>query len=224
MTQQSTLINAREVVTLGGLNKDFPACSVTDIWHVEQTIKFECLGEDFYNILIEDKADYSNANEWTVDGGYVAEEVVIYQGLYYMALDNVSGIIPTDTQFWMLAPKFITKEYNDLWCYLGRYIAYRVARMTVQPTVTPITGQGAIKREGETFSPASHKDISDFYSWLDANAATTLRNMDNFVISESENTDKYDTLIEFRGLISGTDCGDADSNCGDSYTTRYKVY
>jgi len=217
-----TLINDREVVTLGGLNKDFPTCSVTDIWHIEQSVKYDCLGEEFYIELLGDKKDYSKeANEWDASEKYLEGDVVIYQGVYYIAIASNSATLPTNTTYWDLAPKFNNAYYNELWQFLGRYIASKVARMTIQPVVTPITGQGAIKREGETFSPAGFKDINSFYAWLDAMATAALRNMDKYLDSKKDETDAFDLLLDFRGL-SG--CNSSSGDCPMGHTTRYNVY
>jgi len=58
----NTIITPTEVVALGGLNKDFPTCDVRDIWHVEQGVRYKCLGPDFYDALISDKKDFSGVN------------------------------------------------------------------------------------------------------------------------------------------------------------------
>ena len=213
----NTLITAHEVVLHGGLNKNFPTCSVRDIWQVEQVLRKDCLGPDFYDLLLSDLATHTYS-DFDIANSYSTGDKVLYDGIIYECISNVTGILPTDERYWKLADKFNTTSYNELWAYLSRLIAYRVARTTVQPVITPITGQGAVKHDGQDFLPADRKDVHDFYNWLDARYSEVLEIMDNFVKEKKDaGSSEFDLLIEFRGI-------ECESNeCNRPYTTKYNV-
>ena len=136
-----TLLSKAEVRSLAKVSKY--TCDLQDIYQVEQREARLKLGIDFYNELIADLVDYSSASEWEDGTTYSAEDVVIWDGIFYQAISE-TDTEPTTVEFWELAPKFDKDCFNTLWCnYLGVYLALNVVKNSLMHQFVKIDRPGS---------------------------------------------------------------------------------
>lgn len=155
--KNKTLLNPEEIKEYSGMKMSAPICDLRNIFSVENYEARNRFGYEFYLDLIAGLADYSASAEWTT-GVYVAEDVVIYRGIYYQAKENTSQP-PTDKTKWRTAPKFVQtgcgEKWEELFCnYLGPYLASAVLANRLPFIHSSISG-GVIEYKGENFNPVT---------------------------------------------------------------------
>lgn len=205
-----TLILPAEVRELAKINKHVPTCDLQDIKQVEKVAARTCLGKSFYAALLADLQDYSTIPAWT-GASVTADTVRLYQGIYYKAKTTTTNE-PTVKTDWEAAPKFTTDAYNDLWCEggLGRYLALLVVQNSLPIMATPITAQGAVKRDGDSHRSAEETEVLRLQTWIASNIATAFDNLDEYL------TDNSTTFTLYTGNITGSCCTASCSQ--DCYT------
>lgn len=232
------LLTPREAVLLSGIQENFPPCRVDDILQIETEESRDCLGS-LYDSLLADKADYSGDPEFVSGSTYNEGDVVSYQGVFYEALATTTAL-PVNSGAWKFAAKFETAIYNELWVFLGRYLACLAVKASVEPAATKMTGAGLVKTKGDDFDPASSKDIERLYLWLNARIAQAFRNMHHFLLKRKAETAlsgyagfntctaacaKYVPDYSPEVACSTGSCGDENcSKCGDAKSSWGGTY
>jgi len=183
-----TMLRKAEAIRLSNVpKKEMPACDVQDIFQVEQTERRNCLGKDLYDEMLEDLVDYSEKDEFVKGTTYNMDDVVLYNGCYYVVVVASTTQEPSKKSDWDLAPKFNDSDFEELWCsFLGRYFSLIVIRDTIQPQTTQLTGGGLIKVNGENFQPVSDSGKSGLFNWCDTQIGRCYRNMHEWLIEKIE--------------------------------------
>lgn len=185
-------------------SNDLARCVIRNILMMEREEREYCLGREFYDALIEDLVDYDSAVAWA-PGSYSADDVVIYKGVYYKALELTSSE-PSSRQFWTMAPKFTTDAHNSLWdAALGKYLALSAIRDSIPPTSTQFRSTGVIKIVGSRERPA---DIQEAYALQDHVFSMVYRAYRALVVYINEFS-TAGALGSFKGLTSTCSCGDS---------------
>lgn len=109
------------------------------------------MGLEFYEDLIGALADYSAEPEYLAATTYAINDVVKYQGIYYKALIENTGITPTVSGRWEVADKFTgacAQAYNELWCnYLAPYLSNLVLAQRLPYIWTKMGDVGVVEVE-----------------------------------------------------------------------------
>lgn len=90
---------------------------------IERDFFIECIGEDFYNLLLKDSRSFEDATEWRQGVTYSSGDLVIYNG---EILESETGLNTTEPVIpltkWRIATKFKKPAYNAIWEKHLRYI------------------------------------------------------------------------------------------------------
>ena len=130
------IITAAETILKSNLPDNFPTgilCKNLTKW--EKLAFNNCLGYDFYNVLVADLFTPSSITDFVdtlvlVDATYYEFENVVY--LYTAGVETVTGVdMPNCSDNWTIQKKFITDCYNNVWdnglCdYIATYLHFRV--------------------------------------------------------------------------------------------------
>lgn len=132
-----------------------PICDVID--HTEEKVIVELLGQDNYETLFEDQINYADSPMWDENNSYATDATVLYEGVPYIALEDVSDQTPPDCSTkWTLADKFNTSCYNDMWtnekCGLQKIVAW-VVWATALPFYPDIIDSGGYADKGVKETP-----------------------------------------------------------------------
>lgn len=103
-----------------------PICDVLD--HTEESYICEIFGIDTYELLLEDLIDYSDTEQWSDEASYEMDDVVCYQGEYYVLIvdENSNNSAPSCNEEWKLAPKFETECYENTYQKFKKLLAWRI--------------------------------------------------------------------------------------------------
>lgn len=214
MAVRQTLITPEEVKELARIDRHVQPCDLNDIRQVEATAATECLGEDFYNALVDDLINYSGVAKWT-NTTTLTDGVREYKGVYYIALRDTSAE-PSLKSDWEKAPKFGTDCFNDLWCErLGRYLALLVVQSSLPPISTPITASGTVKKKGEGFSAAEERSVLRLQEWLGSQVLGAFQNLHNYLTNNAGavNDDGDKCFSLYKGL--STTCNNGCAMSGE---------
>lgn len=172
--------------------------------------------------------DYTGTDLYDPMSMYAVDDVVIYNGVYYIAIDSVAANeAPPQNDKWKFAPKFNLECVDQFWCtFLAEYLSLCVVVSKLPEIRTQITAEGTIQKVGEHFAPASDKAYEHLYASFLGRKDDVFANMVRFVKSEikkvtGECLDFYNTL-KFIGTNCCGDCGCAyddclcDDECSDS--------
>lgn len=148
----TTLLAPSEIKDFCGIDLRINPCSFRDIYNIEYAEARQRLGLEFYNDLVGALVDYSSTLDYNAGTTYAIGDVAKYQGGYYKALEQVTGILPSVLGKWTAAPKFggsCADAYNDLWCnYLAPYLANLVLAQRLPYIWTQIKDIGVTENEG----------------------------------------------------------------------------
>lgn len=127
---KNTLLTAWEVVRYNPIDQNISVTIVSRfIYLTENKLAREYIGRDFYDLMLEDSADWSTVLEYNSQAGYVLDSLVSYRGLVYQALQASTGKLPSNTAYWTEAKKFTIDAYNDLYyLHLREFISADVWR------------------------------------------------------------------------------------------------
>ena len=163
--------------------------------------------------------DYTGTEPYDAMLMYNEDNVVQYNGAYYVAIDSVAtNQSPPNIDKWKLAPKFNLDCVDQFWCtFLAEYLSLSVVISKLPEIRTQITAEGAIQKVGEHYNPATDKAYDHLYASFLGRKDDMFANMVKFVKSEikkgtSPCLDFYKTL-KFIGLNCCSDCGESLDDC-----------
>lgn len=217
------LITPSEVKRYSRISAEFPSCGLDDISEIEWHEFYDCLGIDFYKYLEDHKTDLSGSTKWEYKG-YESGDIVMYKGIYYTALDDVTQAEePTLNSKWAATEKFTKKCLNDLWCnVLARYLAVSVVRFSAIEANTPMTASGIVERFGDNFKSASDKRVSMFLRDYDRKRETAWERLKHYM--KSNNKDGCFDLSKVIGASCCNKCGCVECECGCDKKTGGNFY
>ncbi len=158
--QGVNLMTRGEVVFWSGLS-EFSPCNLNDLYAVIFKDICECFGEAFYDELIEHLIDYSGTPEYDNDTSYAIGDVVIFEGCYWIAVEEAEGSFPgAENTCWKLAPKFDKECLNDFWCNasFAQYLSYLVVRESIVDASIPLRNAGAVVNYADGYQK-TNKDL-----------------------------------------------------------------
>lgn len=182
---QPTLLSSSECLYYVSHHYSLSASDVQkQIFLQERRAAQTVIGADFFALLLADVYDYTGTPEW-VPGTYSFNQFVIRFGLVYRSLANGNTSDPNGSQTWVLAKKFDTNCYNDLWDnglanFLSNIIfaascnsiAYKVA----PGGIVQINAQDAQQAAIQTAQTVATKYREDANSWWELAAQYAIDN------------------------------------------------
>ncbi len=204
----NNLIEEHEIVSLAKLRGTFPQCELRDITIIEWNLFENCLGHAFKKDLLANKTTHV-ADEYDDEKTYAIGEKAIFDQFIYEAIASTTGNRPDNIKYWKNATKFDEDLYNELWCqYLGPLIAYHVVKGGITQNSIYLSPQGAARRTGESFSPATTGEINLLIQNYDAKITMTLKAMIGWMTDQREdnNVTLFDNYSGFDGDCETENC------------------
>jgi hypothetical protein len=96
---------------------------------IERDFFMNCIGEDYYNLMLKDARRFETATIWNKTTSYNSGDHVIYQGQILESCQslNVNSEPIYGNDKWQEAAKFSKKAYNAIWnTYLNSIIAFKI--------------------------------------------------------------------------------------------------
>ena len=212
-----TLLTTSEVLTLAKANSKIPKCSLDDIHQIEYRERRTCLGKAFYDSLLEDLIDHSGAEEYQSGQIYAADDVVLFEGIYYKAKAETSAL-PSKKSDWEVAPKFNTEANNELWCrFLGIYLARLVIRNSISALSTQLTAAGTVKIDGETFEAAKEDEVVRLQKWINSQVAIAKANLNDYLNENASIFSSYAGIKEDPTCTDDPDDPDCNKHTANGY-------
>jgi hypothetical protein len=151
----ATIITAAEVVKYGFVHPDYPVAYVCDhIQRKEQALFRKCyLGTSFYGLLLADLSDYSETPLYSAEATYQIDDSVCYDGNVFISTCADNQVNPGDDPggCWVVAPKFESQCYQNLWETNLRYwLAYEICLTSLDYSTYAIGGEGATKQVSDS--------------------------------------------------------------------------
>ena len=127
-----TLISSYEVVKYSFAEREYSTQHICNlIKHVEKSVFSNCLGDDFYDMLISNSTKYDKAELWSKKKTYSQGDIVIYCGCFFESLINSNNEIP-ETENWFEPVKFENSCYQKLWeCFLREILAQSIYKESI---------------------------------------------------------------------------------------------
>lgn len=158
---QKKLIKKQEVLIRTGLT-NLSSCNINKLETIIWTEFEGCLGLAFYDYLIANLAEYEDAQKWVSDTDYNEGDVVIYEGCYWIAKEDVSvdSVPNIEDGCWGFAPKFKSPCLEGLWCEgsLGDYLSYLIVRESIIPSSVRFTSEGIVRPVSKDYDAVSKSD------------------------------------------------------------------
>lgn len=202
----ATLITAYEVVKYSPVRFDYPTATIcTAIKNKELSLFRDCLGTDFYNLLLADVINYHNIPEYNIYTEYTTGDIVFYDGTLFVALQGAPPSTPLeDDSSWAIAPKFTTTKYQVLWDdYLKYYLAYMIIHSTINYSTFQAGSMGLVLIKNYTEQGQSTVGLKELWNWksnIKQDAVDFLENMKAYITDHIED---YPTLAGVCGLTCG---------------------
>lgn len=160
-----TIMTPNLVILHSGISLNFPVCDFNVLAMNEEYEMSECLGDDFYQDILDDLVDYSATEEYSPLTPYIIGNTVWFDGEPFEAIAVVDGIEPPNKDYWKPGRRFESYCYEDFFCkYLVYYLAHIILRLRLPFIRTKIEGRGTLQYEGSDFKTSDRKD----YDSLDA--------------------------------------------------------
>lgn len=140
-----SLLTAYEAVKYSTAGKDYPTGQFCEIIpQIEEEFARECLGQELYDYMEENKAEYpADAAEWNDCTYYDIDDVAIRNGCLFVSQTDNNNTDPlSETGNWAAFERFSTTGAQLLWTkYLRRILALK-AFMQSRYDVTWRSGAG----------------------------------------------------------------------------------
>lgn len=208
----NTLLRPSEIVYYSGISKEFPLCSFRTLFSVEEYEFNECLGIAFYDVLLNDLVEYSNVSAYNNNSFYVIGSTVLRDGVIYISIQDTQGNLPSNPEFWELAPKFTTDCYNELWCkYLAEYLSLRVIFDRIPHIHNQIKATGIIRLKGDSFETVGDTGVNSLQKSVLRSIERVFGNMHKYMSRNNENG----CFDLYKGLAISCcgECGETKEQC-----------
>lgn len=159
-----TLITPQEVIRYSDIDLNTAVCNFRQINQIESYLFGTKFNSDLYKDLLADLIDYTDVETWKVTDVITTGTKKLYNGQYYVALADSTGIAPSNKEQWEPGRKFESDCFNDLWCdVLANYLAMCILENRLPKIWIKVKNDGIIKTKGELFESVSSKDYESFH-------------------------------------------------------------
>lgn len=177
---RKTLLVPKDVVQFTGVNVNITTCTFRELYNIEFYEARKCIGYDFWLAMVAALADYSADAEYVAGNSYLTGDIVKYQGVYKIALQDTIAV-PTLSTDWEDAPRFAgacATAYDGLFCdFLGPYLAHKVLADRLPYIWTQIRDTGVLTFNGQQFETADSSGLTRLQTAVHKDAAVALGNL-----------------------------------------------
>jgi hypothetical protein len=191
-----TLMTAREVVKKSPVKDTFPTTYICDQIKLRERKTFkDCFTMELYTMLLDDMVDYPE-NPFSLSTTYAEDDVVLYEGINYISLEDNNTKSPTDTT-WKLAPMFAEPCYNSIWCELSVFLAYRIIKPSLRYATYQAGGKGVVihMTEETAEKTADSRSFEQYVRQIESDSKTMLDDVID-LMQESECASKFPIFEE----------------------------
>lgn len=145
------LLTIADIKLFVPIKATFPSDKLEKAIFNTEIYKFENIAElglPFHAQLEQDLTANDLLSAYSPTTTYVLNEKVSFGTINYISLQNSNlGKMNTHTQksYWKVVPKFQTASNNDLWEFLGRFLAFEVIKNVLTYATYDLGDQGATK-------------------------------------------------------------------------------
>lgn len=225
-----SILTESDVIYYSGINLQSLQC---DFRLINRIILYEfrtVLGIKLLEAMSADLIDTTEAKTYTSGVLYELGDLVKHKGKFYNALKQTSSQPPLNTA-WQPSQKFKSPCYNSLFCDfgLGEYLSHKILIDRLPHLLIKVGASGAIKKRGQDFEAASHKDNELLIRSHVKAAGMALDNLDWYIKTKKESKcySGYLPLIAdccSNCGVSKTQCSCENGNINHLYTqSRYRV-
>lgn len=235
-------LTEKEIIKFTGLDASFNLCDQSLIDRVILKEFYDCIGIDFYKEIMKGLQTYEDVKGFNTDETYNVDDVVSYNGVLYIAIEESTGVIPSSYGCWALAPKFsrqcsehevplgdkkgsiITKtictcDYNEFWCsYLGPYLGFSVLKQRIPFIHNRITNDGIVRIENENIKAASQSGYNDLRIAVDSQISMLYELMIKY--AKMNNVNGCYDLMKPLNISCCKSCGVKECTCDDDCETN----
>lgn len=209
-----TLLTPFEVIKNSPAGNQYPLDDIRQLIPViERDFMKNCLGLDYYDLLLKNCKTYETATIWKA-GTYTSGQVVIYNGslLESCVISNTTEpSIGNDK--WKEVDKFTKKEYNKLWeVHLKSVLCYKIYKESIPYATIKSNAKGlTINAQDQSGNmTATSKDIDFVCRTIQNQIDIMMSSMKDFIIDEHDKWKKDNTKgIDFSNVnFIKEDCSD----------------
>lgn len=198
---RDSLITAQEVIDNTPVaNTSYPDMRGHFIAMKEEKLFRKCFGWDFYIDLMADRVSYKLAGgdetytNFREGVNYAVGAFVLHEGRLYEVTKVTTGTqrpsLEVQNEYFKLAPKFATAEYNYIWeRYLKGIIAFSITESSLLYRAIQDTAKGLVKKfdEGSTQN-ANIREVYALKSDYAGDIGDMIRNMEDFIVENDDLT------------------------------------
>lgn len=210
-SSKDSLITSQEIIDNTPVGKSsYPDMRTPFIIAKEERLFRTCFGWDFYLDLMNNKVvykldgsgdeQYVNFREAT---NYDVGDFVLHEGRLYECTKVTTGTqrpsMEVQNEYFVLAPKFATDEYNFIWeRYLKTIIAFSITAGSVFYRAIQDTAKGLLKKFDENSETATMRELGALKGEYIGDISDIIANMEEFIIENRELTvfENYKAIAE----------------------------
>jgi len=185
------LITPFEVVKYSAAGNSYPLDNIRLLIQIlEREFMISCIGEDYYNLMLNNVRKFDTAKAWVKATSYSAGDYVIYNGAILescVSLNNTEPSVINDK--WKEPAKFTKKAYNSLWdLYLKNILAFKIYKEAIPHDTIKSGAKGLVVSgaDGSGAATATHKDVEYILRHIQNNIDLLVSGLNKYI------TDQYD--------------------------------
>ena len=227
MATRKGLLVPSDIAKFTQIQTPFSPCSFNQLYSIEYKEAMGCLGYEFWQTLINAKADFSTVEPYDADTTYNVDDRVSFEGEYKIALVQTSNL-PSVATDWANAPRFAgscTDSYEDFFCtFLGPYLAHVVLKERLPYIITQIT-DGGITYKGKSYSAQDANLINDLTIAVDRDKNLAWKMLQHFFsLDETEENVCFEKWPEYEQDDDDTECEGSSNDCFTQKQINYGGY
>lgn len=158
--------------------------------------------KELYHALIADlNHAVANAATWKSGVEYSEGDIVIFDGVSYVATDDTSSRPPCD---WVKICRFSTQCFCDLWQYVAPWVSCNVVKVSLPTIYMKVSPQGVVVNQSGDYIPTDDRGLDKMQRHFDNLSSLHFRNLQDYIC-------KTDCLEDYRGCFEcKTDCEEQD--------------
>ena len=215
MAAITTLVTPKQVSVNSPVNCTFPVDWFCErIYFIEYKIFKDCLGIDFYDVLISFRQYHLDAVEYDDTATYNLDDKVFYDGIVYKSLIANNTDVLSNTSSWGVQTTFTDSGYQSLWdMFMLSWISWNIQLRTItyvnyqagakgitKYSPSDETGQGTVAiKEFQLWKEQLNEDISDLFSM-----------MTDWIKDQVKDTDVTTDYSKITWISNDGDCAVAD--------------
>jgi len=204
----SSLMSAFEIKKYSTAGSSYQSDNINLVKEfIEREFFIECVGEDYYALMLKDAVNFELTTEWRQGTTYSSGDFVLYGGEIMESCQSLNTTEPTlENPKWKIATKFRKKSFQAIWEKHLRYILANKIYKESLPYDTIRSGAKGLTiqmQDGSGIASALKGDIEYILVHIQKHIDIQVDAFKKYVINQNElykadNTKGYDfSLIKF---------------------------